>query len=125
MQAEAVTVRPGGEPVGEDARKILRGNAHAVVPDDEADGVAGARLQAKREHLVAGATLVQRILGVADQVDEDLQHLAPFRQHGRDRFELAHDAHLMARQGGDVQAQGISPSASPASIDSTIPAIVA
>ena len=87
-------------------------------------GVPG--LDPHRDLPVLGAPLVEGVLGVANQVDEDLVDLAALgvvdRRHG---LEVAHQADIVARPGRRRSSGGESSIRTQASSGSTIPTIVA
>src|ERR1700733_7886623 len=74
VQAEAVSVHAGREAVREQAGHVFRRYADAVV--DDAYAYAGRRrFDAQRDELVGSAGFVARVLGVAHEIDQNLQNL--------------------------------------------------
>ena len=76
MQTESVAVGFGGKAVIEDAGEIFFGNAGAVVVDFDADPVAIALVEthcADGDYGIFRATGEDGVLGVAEEVDEDLE----------------------------------------------------
>src|SRR3984885_16206167 len=74
VQAEPMSVRAGGKAVSEEARHVLRGNAHSIV--DDADAHAGrSLLDAQGNQFVGPARFIAGVLGVAHQIHPDLEHL--------------------------------------------------
>src|SRR5215471_14291626 len=73
VEPEAMAFGTGGEPMIEDTLEILRRDADAGVDDRDDDG-GGRRADAHRHALFTTWHLGARVLGVADHVDEDLQH---------------------------------------------------
>src|SRR6202166_4113443 len=74
VQAEAVSVHARREAVREQAGHVFRRDAHAVF--DDAYAHAGRRgFDAQGDQLVGSARFVARVLGVAHEIYENLQHL--------------------------------------------------
>ena len=98
VQAEAMAGLAGREAVAEQPAHVLRRDADAVVDDAICAPLPGSRLDAERQQLVLAPGLVAGVLGVADQVDEDLQHLVLVDGDRRNVAELAAQRHAVARR---------------------------
>src|SRR5947207_1724754 len=76
--AESVTVLLCGKAVREDAREVLDRDAHAVVDHLEPQAPLAIRLDeggCERHHARPRRPGFDGVLGVTDQVDQDLDHL--------------------------------------------------
>ncbi len=77
VQTKAVAVLAGAESVRENARQIVRDNSDAIINHADLDAF-GRRAFYLHEHLfVRAAAFIAGVLGVGEQVDEDLQNLVP------------------------------------------------
>src|SRR5215213_7122635 len=75
MKAEAVSAFPRCEAVREDPCQVFRLNADAIVGDIDFEESAGGDACAEPDLFVRAISLVASVLGVTDQVNEDLQNL--------------------------------------------------
>ena len=82
VEAKAVPILPGRESIIEHSCQILRGDADSIV----ADGNPRSRRAVRHPHgqtLVGVARFDARMVGVGDQVYQDLQHLVLVEQQRR------------------------------------------
>ena len=87
VQPESVAILAGGKAMGKEPRQILRCNPFAVILDADRsseDSPAGCGNPA-RSVIWCGRSgdAVHRVLGIADEVDQDLQHQMPIRAAAR------------------------------------------
>src|SRR5689334_9886966 len=88
VQANAVSGGTSGKPVAEEAAHVLGSDTDAVVDDRDAVKRLIA-FDAQRQQFFLFTRLGAGVLGVADQVHENLQHLMLIDGNRRYRFELA------------------------------------
>src|ERR1700688_4483561 len=106
MQAEAVPVDARREAVREQAGHIFRRDAYTVV--DDAYAHAGRRrFDAQRDELVGSAGFVARVLGVAHEIHQNLQHLVFIDGDRRHLAEFAAQRHSVTHEGAGVQPQAV------------------
>src|SRR5580658_2225286 len=106
VQPEAMTVFARGEAMTEDTVEILRRDTDAGVADGDDDLVC-VEPYADRHALLGAAGFVTRILGVADDVYQDLQDLVLVDGYRRHLLEVAHQRDAMATEGAGVHPQAI------------------
>src|SRR6266403_586324 len=106
VQAEAVPVHASREAVREYPGHVFRGNSHAIV--DDANAHTGRRaFYAQGEKLVGPARFIARILGVAHEIHQNLQHLVLIDGDRRHLVEFAAQRHAVTYEGAGVQAQAV------------------
>src|SRR5208282_1115655 len=75
VQSEPVTVFLGGKSVVEDFCHVLWWDADPVVADDNFDAVRSRRSDADDHAFLVFANVLHGMLGIAEEVDENLQKL--------------------------------------------------
>src|SRR5580693_6725681 len=92
MQAESMAARASSKPVVENARQIFRWNPNSVIGDGNPDPAIAVG-HAHRHPFVDALRLLAGVLGVAHEVDKDLEDFVLFNVHGWHIIELANDLH--------------------------------
>src|ERR1035441_7379827 len=107
VQAEAVAIAAGGESVSENAREVLRRDADTVVADLNFHMAVSIPADPKRHQSVGPSRIIQRVFGIAHEVDQNLKH-AVFVSDDRWAF-LEFTAHLdgVPRQRGPVDVKRV------------------
>src|SRR6185437_4825047 len=106
VQAKAMAVDTRGETVAEDALEILWRDADAGVDDRHHDG-GSIGTDAHRDALIAAVHLGASVLGIADHINQYLQHLVLIHLYERHLCEVAHDRHAVAAESAFVHAQAV------------------
>ena len=75
VKSKAMAVLSRGEAVGKNARQVLGRNADTVIRDLDGDPVIAAPADPDGDFLVGPGGFVAGVLGVVQDVDEDLEHL--------------------------------------------------
>src|ERR1043165_1890745 len=106
MQAKAMAAFLCSKSVTEDAGQVLRRNTDAIIDHDNFNSIAPVA-NTERELSVYALGTLARVLGVANQVDENLQHLVLF---DRDRWHVLNffaNFNIVPIQTTYVHVQGI------------------
>src|SRR5881396_3848148 len=77
MQPKAVAILLGRKTVVEDSGEVLRLNPDTIVDDADLDPVGGGHSYTDDQPPGAVGLVVHGILGVAEEINENLQHLVP------------------------------------------------
>src|SRR5436190_18489379 len=107
MQAETVAPFTGGKTVRENTGQVFRGNANAIIGDNNVDDAFVRSGDRDAEFLVGTLNVVQCVFRVANQIDKNLQNLMPVdpdRRHGREP-PLNFDS--MALKSADIHGDGV------------------
>src|SRR6516165_10390700 len=107
MEAKTVPAFTRGETVRENPSQVFRWNADAIVGDDNVDKTFVRGGDGDDEFLVGALNVVQSVLGVANQIDENLQYLMAVdadRWHGR---EPPFDLDAVALERADIHGNGV------------------
>src|ERR1019366_5052651 len=109
VQAEAVAVGFGGKPVSEDPGQVFRRQSHAAVLDRQADAALAQPADAEANHFLPLVTvaLLHRLLGIAQQVQQNLEYLVLVRRDRRHRLGIAFYPNLVADQSRLDDSQSI------------------
>src|SRR5437773_6588562 len=106
VQPEAVTGLLGGKAVSEDTIHVLGGDPAAVVGDHDPHA-RGASLDAYRDAPLLLAHALAGVLGIAQQVDQYLQHLVLVDGDLPHLGKLAHHLDGMTLEGAGVDAHAL------------------
>ena len=77
------------------------------VLDDELHATRRTGSYPQGQHLVGHAARVAHLYTVADEIDEDLQHLALLRTDRGDDLKIADHLHLVPNEGAVVHSEGV------------------
>ena len=106
VQTEAVTVFSGGKAMVEDAGQVLGRNAHTIIDYRDPDVVLG--VVHPHDHLfVIAPGFIAGVLGVTDQVDEDLQNFVFIRAERGRRTIFPDHPDIVTSKAARVHAQRI------------------
>src|SRR5580700_4775714 len=96
MQTEPMTVLLGGESVAKNTREVFFRDADSVVLHSD-DYVLGGLTHMDFKTFFLGCLFVERIFGVPQKVDENLQYLVAINyRRGHAVFEILNHPHVMA-----------------------------
>ena len=95
MQPESMAIPLGGEAVGKDAREIFPGKADAGILHFDADVAGSKPADADANHSRPVVARLNGLLGVAKEIQENLQNLVLVESDGRQFLEIAIEADAM------------------------------
>src|SRR5579863_4927745 len=107
VQAKSVSGLARREPMSEEAAHRVGADAHTIVDYGNSHSVVTG-CDADRYSLVWIPRVIASILCIADEIDEDLQHLVLVDTDLRHRaFDLADDRYAVARECGGIHPQTV------------------
>src|ERR1700674_72056 len=102
VQSEAVAIFASSEAVRENAGEIFGGDAYAIIGYDDAHGALVGGGDGNGDALVRAVDFVERVFGVSNQVDKNLQDFVPVDPDQRNGGEAPLDVDAMALESADV-----------------------
>src|ERR1035437_1428716 len=107
VQAEAVAIVARGESVLENAREVLRRDADTVVADLNSHMAVAIPADPQRHQSVGPSRVIQRVFGIADEVDQSLQNSVFVGDDRRGFLELAAYLDGVPNQRGPVDVERV------------------
>ena len=106
VQTEAVAGLSCGETVREDTREVLWRNTDAIVDDGDGQPIS-CLSQSQGDLFVGPLRVIAGMNGVADQVDENLEHFVSVDRDRGTSFELAHNRRAVTFHRGRIDPQRV------------------
>ena len=107
VQAETVPILARGKAVRKDAGEILRRDPHAGVDDRDDDRAFALAANAQGEALFVRLGFLHGVLGIAQEIHEDLQRLVLVDGDRGRGVEFAHHGDVVARKTVHVELERI------------------
>ena len=107
VESEAVAVGAGGETVAEKPRQIFGRDADPVVADGQSHVLGLGRFDREGDEFFPVAGFIDGLVGVANQIDQNLQHHASLRPDRKNDPVMADDDDGVAGQCGGSHAQRV------------------
>ncbi len=107
VQAETMAVPASREAMGKDAGQMLGTNADAIVDDLDGDRFLLRRKDADGQTFVMPFGSAEGVLGVANEVDEDLEDPVLVQRDRWHRSDLGFETNLVTIERGGIDLNGV------------------